>query len=207
MRKRPISRLDSAITEQAGRFLEARTGQKLGSDRNAWTAWLTKDHPALAAKLGGPDGVDVADWERRLAAVDWDKGDTERGKAVFTKASCAACHSGSQAVGPDLAGVAGRFSRADLLTAIVQPSKDVSPRYRTVQIVTTDGKVYQGLVVYEAVDGLILQTGPAATVRLAGGQIESRGFSDRSLMPAGLLDKLTDGEIADLLAYLKGLKK
>lgn len=207
LRTLPAGKAEAAVRERVGRSLAARTGQELGSDRDAWTAWLTKEHPALAAKLGGPDGVDVAGWERRLAAVAWDQGDAERGRAVFAKASCAACHSGSQAVGPDLAGVAGRFSRADLLTAILQPSKDVSPRYRTVQIATTDGKVYQGLVVYEAVDGLILQTGPAATVRLGGNQIESRGFSDRSLMPVGLMDKLTDGEIADLLAYLKALKK
>src|SRR5262249_7860283 len=125
---------------------------------------------------------------------------------VFARASCAACHSGGQALGPDLRGVTGRFARDDLLTAILQPNKDVSPRYRTTQVFTTDGKVYQGLVIYEAVDGLIVQTGPAVTVRIAGGQIESRGTTDTSLMPAGLLDKLSDHEIADLLAYLRVLR-
>jgi putative heme-binding domain-containing protein len=138
--------------------------------------------------------------------VDWAAGSAARGQAAFTKASCAACHSGQQALGPDLRGVGGRFGRDDLLTAILQPSKDVSPRYRTVQIATADGKVYQGLVVYEATDGLILQTGPATTVRIGGSQIESRGYTDTSLMPAGLLDELTDGEIADLVAYLRALK-
>jgi putative heme-binding domain-containing protein len=167
---------------------------------------LTKAHPDLAAKFGGADGVDVTGWRKRLAGIDWNQGDAERGKAMFTKASCAACHSGGSAPGPDLRGAAGRFSRDDLLTAILQPSKDVSPRYRTTQVATTDGKVYQGLVVYEAVDGLILQTGPATTVRVAGNQIEARGFTDTSLMPIGLLDKLGDRDIADLLAYLKALK-
>ena len=42
--------------------------------------------------------------------------------------------------------------------------------------------------------------------RIAGGQIESRSVTETSLMPAGLLDKLSDREIADLLAYLKTLK-
>jgi putative heme-binding domain-containing protein len=159
----------------------------------------------VAAKLGGADGVDVEGWRKRLAGIDWSAGDADRGRALFTKASCATCHSGGLALGPDLRGVAGRFSRDDLLTAVVQPSKDVSPRYRTTQLATADGKVYQGLIVYEAVDGLILQTGAATTVRIGGG-IESRGVTDTSLMPAGLLDKLSDGDIADLLAYLKALK-
>ena len=54
----------------------------------------------------------------------------------------------------------------DVLTAIIQPSKDISPRYRTTLIETAEGKVYQGLIIYEAVDSLILQTGPSATLRL-----------------------------------------
>jgi putative heme-binding domain-containing protein len=206
LRSLGTSKVEAAVRGRVVRRLQALTGQALGPDCDAWTAWLTRTHPDLAAQLGGADGVDVEGWRKRLAGIDWGRGDAERGQAVFAKASCASCHSGGQAVGPDLRGVAGRFSRDDLLTAVLQPSKDISPRYRTVQVATTDGKLYQGLVIYEAVDGLILQTGPATTVRVAGNQIESRGFTDTSLMPAGLLDRLSDGEIADLLAYLKALK-
>jgi putative heme-binding domain-containing protein len=85
----------------------------------------------------------------------------------------------------------------------VQPSKDISPRYRTTQIEMTDGKTFAGLIVYEAVDGVILQTGPAETVRVPGDKIESRRLSDTSLMPAGLLDKLADADVADLYAFLR----
>jgi hypothetical protein len=65
------------------------------------------------------------------------------------------------------------------------------------------GQVYQGLVIYEAVDSLILQTGPATTDRFLGKQIASRRVSPLSLMPAGLLDNLSDQDIADLYAYLR----
>jgi putative heme-binding domain-containing protein len=206
LRALPDDKAAGPVADCLAAYLRRATGQSFGRDRAAWTDWLTKAHPDIAAKLGGPDGVDVAGWQKRFAGIDWGQGDGQRGQAVFTKASCATCHSGGQALGPDLRGVGGRFSRDDLLTAIIQPSKDVSARYRTTQITTTDGKVYQGLIIYEAVDGLILQTGAATTVRIAGGQIESRGVTETSLMPAGLLDKLIDREIADLLAYLKALK-
>jgi putative heme-binding domain-containing protein len=154
-------------------------------------------------RLSGPDGVDVRAWRERLAKVNWGAGDRERGQRIFVQASCASCHSGAHALGPDLAGVTGRFSREDLFTAIVQPSRDISPRYQTTVVTTDDGKVYQGLIVYEATDGVLLQTAPATTARIAGSQITSRRISDISLMPAGLLDKLADSDIADLYAYLR----
>lgn len=172
-----------------------------------WEEWLTRSRPALAARLGGADGIDLSAWRRRLAEIDWSAGDSARGRKVFVQASCAACHSAGQALGPDLSGVAGRFSRDDLFTAILQPSRDIPSRYRTVSIVTLDGKVYQGMLIYDAVDGVILQTGASTAVRLAGDQISFRRPAARSLMPAGLLDKLGDHEIADLYAYLKSLTR
>lgn len=207
LRLLPEGKEGDALRQLFAALLERNSGQALGGDKENWSKWLAKAYPDQAKKLGGADGVDVEAWRSRLSKIDWNAGNPERGKAVFAKASCAACHSGGQAMGPDLSGVAGRFSRDDLFTAILQPSKDISPRYRTTQIETTDGRTYQGLIVYEAVDGLILQTSAAETVRLPGNRIESKKTTTTSMMPVGLLDKLSDGEIADLQAFLKELRK
>jgi putative heme-binding domain-containing protein len=197
---------EKQLQEQLVKYLRMLTGQeKLAVDKQAWTDWFAKAHPELAARLSGPDGVDVTAWSKRLEKIDWNTGDGERGGKVYLKANCASCHSGTQALGPDLRGVTSRFSRADLLTSILQPSKDIANRYRTTAVETAGGKIYQGLIIYEAVDSVILQTGPTTTARLDGAQIASKRFSDISLMPAGLLDMLKDEEIADLYAYLKGL--
>ena len=200
---RGLSDKQQNLTKSVAGRLTRITGQMLGTDKNAWTAWFIKVYPDKAARLANPDGVDVEAWNRRLASLDWSQGESAQGKRVFAKASCVNCHSGSQAVGPDLAGVTGRFSRADLITAIVQPSRDISARYQTTVVETADGKVYQGLVIYDAVDSLIMQTGPATTVRLAGQAVAARRVSPLSLMPPGLLDPLTDREIVDLYAYLR----
>ena len=206
LRRLPDGKEEKRTREQIAGMLRRLTGQeKLGTQRQAWVDWFRKAHPSLADRLGEADGVDVAAWSKRLAGVDWSKGDALRGREVFTRASCASCHSGAQALGPDLRGVAGRFSRADLFTAIVQPSKDVSPRYRTTMVATNDAKVYQGIIIYEAVDSIILQTGAATTVRVANRQVSEKRVTDVSLMPAGLLDRLSDRDLADLYAYLKGL--
>ncbi len=174
-------------------------------DAHGWEEWLRNSRPELAAKLRG-DGADAAAWSKRLAAIDWATGKAARGRGVFVQASCAACHSAGRALGPDLNGVAGRFSRDDLFTAIVEPSRDVSSRYRTVSVATATGKTFQGMIVYDAVDGLILQTGASTTVRIPGDDIVVRRPSAASLMPVGLLDKLSDAQIADLYAYLKTLR-
>jgi putative membrane-bound dehydrogenase-like protein len=190
----------------AGRLAKT-TGQALGPDSKRWIAWLEKEHPEFGKRLANPDGVDVAKWDQRLARFDWSAGKAEAGLAVYRKASCVQCHSGSQAMGPDLVGVATRFSRADLFTAILQPSKDVPARYQTTVVETRDGKSYQGIVIYDAVDSLILQTGASTTVRMDGASVVSRHVSAQSLMPAGLIDPLTDQEIVDLYAYLRSLGK
>jgi putative membrane-bound dehydrogenase-like protein len=183
--------------------LHETTMQTFGNDNQRWIGWLEKQHPEFGKRLANPDGVDVAKWNDRLAKIDWTKGERASGKAVFAKANCATCHSGSQALGPDLVGVTKRFSRADLFTAILQPSKDVPARYQTTLVETRDGKTYQGIVIYDAVDNLMLQTGASTTVRLDGASVANRAVTAQSLMPAGLLDAVSDGEVADLYAYLR----
>ncbi len=205
LRRLPEGKETEGVRRRLGDALRRATGEK-AADVEGWVRWFARRYPERAARLDDSDGVDVAAWERRLAAIDWASGDAGRGRAVFAKASCAACHSGTQALGPDLRGAAGRFSRTDLFTAIVRPSKDVSSRYRATQIVTDAGKIYQGLIIYEATDSLLLQTGPATTIRLTNPQVRERHLTAASLMPAGLLDRLGDRAIADLYAYLKALR-
>lgn len=184
--------------------ISRHAGEKLASPDSALT-WFRKAHPKHAAILDRPDGVDVAAWQKRLGVIEWDKGDVKRGERIYAKASCASCHSGPAALGPDLLGVTGRFSRDDLFSAILQPSKDVSSRYRTTQLTTIKGQTYQGIIVYEAVDSVLMLTGPALSIRLEHTQISDRKLTATSLMPAGLLDALKDEEIADLYQYLKSL--
>ncbi len=188
------------------RRLQIAAKIELPANRASWGEWLLVQRPLVGKRLALVDNVDRAAWQKRLDAVEWVRGDIDRGKAFFAKASCAACHSGTQTVGPDLAGITGRFNRDDLFTAILQPNKEVADRYRVTQIVTHDGKVHRGLMVYNAFDGILLRTGFTETVRIPGSAIESRVTVARSLMPSGSLDVATDANLADLFAYLRSLK-
>ncbi|MFQ3592650.1 MAG: hypothetical protein SNJ82_05585 [Gemmataceae bacterium] len=198
----PTDKETAALRERMIKRLENATDHR-EKDADGWLAWARVRFPEQAASLANLDGVDEQAWKQRLAKIDWTRGDAKRGASVFVRARCATCHNGAAALGPVLTGISKRFSRTDLLTALIQPSKDVSPRYRTTRFLTERGTVHQGIVIYDAPGSVILQTGPAETIRLSG-RLE-RSPSQRSLMPAGLLDPLTDQQIADLLAYLTGL--
>ncbi|HVS34658.1 MAG TPA: hypothetical protein VMS17_03685 [Gemmataceae bacterium] len=169
-------------------------------------AWFEKEHPKEAAMAQGDGDEDPAVWAKVLLAVPWDKGDAGRGEAVFRTRGCVTCHTGTTRLGPDLTGVATRFSRADLFDAIIYPSRDVAPLYRVTRVETRGGQTYFGIIAFESADGLILQTGAATTVRVATPDIASRSPSTRSLMPNGLLKDLKPDDLADLYRFLQTLK-
>ncbi|MBA4191610.1 MAG: hypothetical protein C0467_26830 [Planctomycetaceae bacterium] len=204
---RRLTKEDKAARLAVVALLEKRTKRQLGMDTKRWLTWVADDRPDLVPLLAVNDGFDAAAWKKREGDIAWDKGSPERGRLVFTKASCAACHDGGRALGPSLLGISKRFGHDDLLTSILQPSKDVSPRYRPIRITTNDEKGFIGMLIYEATDGVILRTNADSSVRIAGENLASKRPVEASLMPAGLLDKLTDMEVADLFAYLVTLEE
>jgi putative heme-binding domain-containing protein len=170
-----------------------------------WTSWISQQWPEQAASQLGGAGAEFAQLKTILAETPWEKGDILRGSKLFALRSCTQCHGGRNALGPDLAGSAGRFSREDLFTAIGLPSRDVSSRYHTTIIETAQGKVYSGLIVYESVDGMLLRNATNQTFRIEARDIVSRTKSPVSLMPNGLLKDLQPEDYADLYAYLRTL--
>ncbi len=131
----------------------------------------------------------------------------EKGKALFAAANCFACHRYDQqggALGPDLTGVAGRFSPRDLLESIIEPSKVISDQYAAVTITTTDGKSVTGRIVNLAGDNWKVNTNmlsPDEQVTIDAKKIDEVVPSTVSMMPAGLLNSLQQEEILDLVAY------
>jgi putative heme-binding domain-containing protein len=139
------------------------------------------------------------------AAAPWEKGNSERGGKIFQQRSCASCHTPGSRIAPDLTGAAGRFSRDDLFTAILNPSRDLAPAYRVNDIELTNGKRVSGMVIFESADGVIIQSDGTTTLRIATEEIASRKPSPKSLMPDGLLKDLKPEDLSDLYAYLKSL--
>ena len=57
----------------------------------------------------------------------------------------------------DLTAVARRLRTRELLEAIVDPSKDIAPAFAPTAIVTTSGKIYNGMMIYQSQEMTLLQ--------------------------------------------------
>ncbi|MEO1999738.1 MAG: c-type cytochrome, partial [Planctomycetaceae bacterium] len=134
--------------------------------------------------------------------------DIARGRAIYRSARCAHCHrlGGTGGVlGPALDGLTGRYSNRVILESLVLPSRVVSDQYRSTSFVMHDGRVITGRIVNLSRAGYKVQSDafrPFARLDLAVDDIEQIIPSKTSLMPAGMLNTLTQNEIRDLLGYL-----
>jgi putative heme-binding domain-containing protein len=137
-----------------------------------------------------------------------------RGKELFTAASCVQCHKvrgeGTGVVGPDLVEIpakladkAKKYTHADLLWDVLEPSKVINEKYRTWIIVTTKGELVTGVITAQDGKKLTVTTNPLAKpVVLSHDDIESKEPAKVSMMPQGLLVTLSREEVLDLLAYV-----
>ena len=140
------------------------------------------------------------------------QGDQERGKQVFSAAGCIHCHrfaADGHLIGPDLTAAMRRYSRRDLLAAIVRPSDVIADDYRSVKILTDDGRIITGQITRGGdfrSPTLRIATDPSNPSRVTEirkSEITSRKNSPVSWMPEGLLNTLTRQQIFDLVSYLE----
>jgi putative heme-binding domain-containing protein len=217
LRRLGDQKAEFALRERIVKLLERNSGEEIGfvfgpagykpqpEAVRKWTAWVTEEFPDEAARQMGGGEADVAALNERLAKVEWDDGDLERGRKLYGSRGCAQCHGAGSALGPDLAGAASRFSRDDLFIAIALPNRDVSPRYQTTLVETKSGQLYTGLPVFNSADIRVLRNSVNQTYSIKVSDIESERKLAKSLMPEGLLKDLKDGDLADLYAYLQSL--
>lgn len=134
--------------------------------------------------------------------------DFDNGRKLYAAAKCAACHRfgvDGGAIGPDLTSLAGRFRPKDLLTSIIEPSKEISDQYAAKTFVTLDGRVITGRIANLSGDQFRINTNmldPAAMISVDRKMIDEVLESTVSMMPTGLADTLNDDELLDLMAFL-----
>jgi putative heme-binding domain-containing protein len=130
------------------------------------------------------------------------------GKQIFEVASCVSCHRmngvGEQ-VGQDLTQLDPKTTKLEILRSLLEPSAKIDEKYLTHVFALKSGKVVTGMIL-EATPQLIklienpMAKSPPVFIDVA--DIEDRSKSPTSIMPKGLLDKLTREEILDLIAYV-----
>ncbi len=131
-----------------------------------------------------------------------------RGKAAFEK-NCAACHrieNLGNDVGPPLKSLHEK-SPEQLLISILDPNREVDPRFQAWVVLLDDGRVLTGIIREETANGIVLAEANGKLTPIERSEIEQLKGSGVSLMPTGLNQQLTQDSAAELIAWLRSLRK
>lgn len=145
----------------------------------------------------------IDELRERLNATESNAINLENGQMLFEK-NCANCHilfGNGGRIGPDLTG-SDRKNLNYLLENIVDPSASVAEGFRTSVIAMEDGRLFTGVILETTERILTVQT-KDEIVKLDRTLIEKMRTTKNSLMPEGLVDKLTEQEVADLFGFLR----
>jgi len=133
------------------------------------------------------------------------KGNGQNGHAVFQK-NCITCHTFAgegKLVGPDLTGIRNQPAEVILLHIIV-PEYEINPIYTCYNVETKSAEAYTGLLGAETPSAITLLMAQGIEQKIARTDIATMTTSRLSLMPQELEKTMTQQELADLLAFLKG---
>ncbi|HEX3314464.1 MAG TPA: PVC-type heme-binding CxxCH protein [Gemmataceae bacterium] len=130
-------------------------------------------------------------------------GDVTHGQAIFKKI-CAQCHKlhGEGAdVGPDITSN-GRNDYEQLLSNVFDPSLVIGAGFRATRVVTTSGKIVDGLLAEDSPNRVVLKTQGGKLETIPRAEVDDMKTSKLSYMPEGLEKQMTPQEIADLFAVI-----
>ena len=215
--------IDQILTSTRTALVLARSAVKEPS--------LESVHKQIIASAVGHPNVNVRDLFERFVPEDQRirrlgetidpqsilalEGSAERGRELFfaaTASQCKNCHRINDVggtLGPDLSDVGKRYKRHEILESLIAPSKKIDPKYATMLMATTDGKVMTGILVEKTDSEValnVLKDGEGKLVRTAAEDVEELLPQQKSLMPDLMLRDFTAQQAADLLEYLFLLK-
>ncbi|HEY2253734.1 MAG TPA: PVC-type heme-binding CxxCH protein [Planctomycetaceae bacterium] len=154
----------------------------------------------FAPDAPGPRHEVIKEYEQKLSSL---KGDSQRGRIVFER-ECATCHrlaNKGYEVGPNLETIRHHAPR-QVLTNILDPSREVSPNYVEYIVATKDGRISTGMLSAETATSVTLRRANDVQETILRENIDELAGSGKSLMPEGLEQKLAPQDMADLLAFL-----
>ena len=136
-------------------------------------------------------------------------GQPARGEAVYSREDmqCMTCHAiggvGGK-VGPDMTSLGASAPIDYLIESIYKPNAKIKENYHSVNILTVDGLILTGIIVGSDNNEVILRDARNKLVRIPKDDIEFQK-PGKSLMPEGLVDRLTQQEQVDLIKFLTQL--
>lgn len=168
------------------------------------------DALAKAGSLGDTNRTWTAEEKASLLA-ELANGDPARGEAVFRREdlTCLKCHAVAGAggqVGPSLESIGASAPADYLLDSLLEPNKAVKENFHSTIVATEDGRLITGIKVRQTDTEVVLRDSDDQQVSVPLDSIEEQKTAG-SIMPAGLVEPLTRGELVDLVTFLSRLGK
>lgn len=139
-------------------------------------------------------------------------GDPSRGEGIYRRSElgCVMCHAIGGAggkVGPDLTSIGASAPPDYLVESLVYPNRKIKEGYHSVVVETTDDFEYSGVLVGETDTELVIRNAANQETKIPKNDIVRRTMGAASLMPAGLVDQLSEQDRLDLYRFLAELGK
>lgn len=134
--------------------------------------------------------------------------DLVKGKAMYAATLCQSCHTmqgEGGAIGPDLSQLGTRFSPKDILVATINPSETISDQYHATVLELKAGGSIVGKLNDEDAQNYYISQNPFAPndiKTVAKSSVVLKKNADVSIMMGGLINRLNEEELKDLMAYL-----
>lgn len=190
--------LDAIGTQKLGiEMLSTKASQNLRQHKDARVVEKVREFLPEAKKRS----YVVAEYERALNLA----GDPAKGKVVFAKA-CVVCHQTIEGEGPLFGPPVATFKnagKASILGNVLDPNREVAPQYQAFQFSLKSGDAFVGMIASENERRVTVALPGGVTRSFPRTEVESMTGMGQSLMPEGLENVVTLGEMADLLAYLE----
>ena len=89
------------------------------------------------------------------------------------------------------------------MSDILDPSARISTDFIGYLLVTQEGKTYEGLLISQTTDAVRLRRAQNEEITVPTRSIEQLRANNKSLMPEGFEQKISQPAMADLLAFLR----
>lgn len=132
------------------------------------------------------------------------QGDVVKGKAVFQQV-CSTCHrldNHGTSVGPDLSTIRSHAPETVLIN-ILDPNREVLPKYFQYQLTTKKGVTISGQITSESAGSVSIRRADGTSISVSRAEIDEMASIGISAMPEGLESQIDVAGMADLLAYLR----
>jgi putative heme-binding domain-containing protein len=140
---------------------------------------------------------------QKFAAAATTRGDAVKGKAIFQE-RCSTCHQLKGigvAVGPDLQAVKTN-SREVILSNIIDPSREIAPKYQAYEAELNNGDSVSGFISSENQASITLKNAANIENVIKRTDLKRLKPTQESIMPAGLEQGLDVQSMASLLEFI-----